>query len=385
MDDSRPAGGSSGVVTPDTSIEKAIEQYAKIKAKGGGGRFARESKRMLEKQYEDHWKDLGIEVVDDLQVANFRHFAERLYRRAYAKEKNPDTGITGTTAVHYYNLVHGFTVWLEDHSALEKDLAGDSTVLEQLPDKSVGRHETEDEQFWSEETREQIVRWADWRFENAADERWMKPSVASRDRAFVALLAYSGLRGAEALRDPRNDRRAGLRWTDLDLEAETARVLGKSQEYEEVPLLTPAVERLRAHKRRLDPSKDTWPVFQSEHLASLYKTLPDDVDASPDTVHDLIREHDVTPPSISVNAGRRVLKRLCRESGIRQDGELLKPHGARRGIGDLIYHEVSPQRAQSLLRHRSIETTHRHYAQDDTERTRAAVEEALSRGSADEE
>lgn len=385
MDDSRPVGGSSGVVTPDTSIEEAIEQYASIKSKGGGGRFAAESKRMLEKQYEDHWKDLGVETVDDLRVLHFRHFAERLYRRAYAKEQNPNTGITGTTAVHYYNLVHGFTVWLEDHNALDKDLAGDSTVVEQLPDKSVGRHETEDEQFWSEETREQIVRWADWRFENAADYGWMEPRVASRDRALVALLAYSGLRGAEALRDPRNDRRAGLRWTDLDLEAETVRVLGKSQEYEEVPVLGPAVKRLQAHKRRLDPPQETWPVFQSEHLVSLYKALPDDVDASPDTVHELIRDHDVTPPSINVNAGRRILKTLSQESGIREDGELLKPHGARRGIGDLIYHEVSPQRAQSLLRHRSIETTHRHYAQDDTERTRAAVEEAVTRESPEEE
>jgi integrase len=85
----------------------------------------------------------------------------------------------------------------------------------------------------------------------------------------------------------------------------------------------------------------------------------------------------VTPPSISVNTARNVLERLCLESGIRQGGEILKPHGARRGLGDQIYHEASPQDAQSLLRHKSIETTHRHYEQDDTERTRTALDGVL--------
>jgi integrase len=138
-----------------------------------------------------------------------------------------------------------------------------------------------------------------------------------------------------------------------------------------------ALTRLRAHKRRLDPPRDTWPVFQTTHLASLYDALPEDADASPDTVDELLREHGVTPPSISVNTARNVLERLCLESGIRQGGEILKPHGARRGLGDQIYHEASPQDAQSLLRHKSIETTHRHYEQDDTERTRTALDGVL--------
>jgi hypothetical protein len=81
-----------------------------------------------------------------------------------------------------------------------------------------------------------------------------------------------------------------------------------------------ALTRLRAHKRRLDPPRDTWPVFQTTHLASLYDALPEDADASPDTVDELLREHGVTPPSISVNTARNVLERLCLESGIRQGG-----------------------------------------------------------------
>jgi len=214
----------------------------------------------------------------------------------------------------------------------------------------------------------------------------MDATVASRDRALVALLAYTGVRGAEAVRDPRNDRRNGLRWSDFELDEEgeeTVRVLGKDQQFEHVPVHEKALTRLRAHKRRLDPPRDTWPVFQTTHLKSLYDALPDDVDATPETVDDLLREHDATPPSISINSARNVLERLCLESGIREDGEILKPHGARRGLGDQIYHDASPQDAQSLLRHKSIETTHRHYEQDDTERTRTALDGVL--GSGDEE
>lgn len=380
MDNSQPEKGSSAVVTPGTSVEEAISTYVSIRSKGGGGRHAHESRRVLEKLNREHWRDLGIETVDDLSVLQFRKFAERLYRRAYAKERNPETGITGSTAHHYYGLVQAWTAWLDEHGAAE-NLADDPTAKEQLPDESVGKHEDAEKQFWSESTREEIVRWADWRFESAADESWMDPVVASRDRALVALLAYSAVRGAEAVRDPRNDRRPGLRWSDFDFEDETVRVFGKSQKYETVPLHDRALSRLRAHKRRLDPPRDTWPVFQTTHLATLYKLFEDDdVDPTADTIDELVREHDKTPPSISVNSARNVLERLCLESGIREAGEILKPHGARRGLGDQIYHEESPQDAQSLLRHESIETTHRHYEQDDTERTRTALDGVLGDG-----
>ena len=46
-----------------------------------------------------------------------------------------------------------------------------------------------------------------------------------RERALASLLAYSGVRGAEVLRDPNGERRGGIRWRDLDLEAGTLVVL----------------------------------------------------------------------------------------------------------------------------------------------------------------
>ena len=386
MDDSQPEEASSAVVTPGTSIEEAISAYVSVRSKGGGGRHANESRRVLEKLHREHWSDLGVDVVDDLRVLHFRQFAERLYRRAYAKEQNPETGITGSTAQHYYGLVRAWTAWLEEHGAAD-NLADSPRAVEQLPDESVGKHEDSEKQFWSVSTREEIVRWADWRFETAADDDWMDPTVASRDRALVALLAYTAVRGAEAVRDPRNDRRPGLRWTDIDFEAETVRVFGKSQEYENVPLHEKALSRLRTHKHRLDPPRDTWPVFQTTHLASLYALFEDDdrIEPTPETIDKLVRQHEKIPPSISVNTARNVLERLCLESGIREEGEMLKPHGARRGLGDQLYHEESPQDAQSLLRHESIETTHRHYEQDDTERTRTALDGVLGGDSAGEE
>jgi len=41
---------------------------------------------------------------------------------------------------------------------------------------------------------------------------------------------------------------------------------------------------------------------------------------------------------------------------------------------------LDPLDDQSLLRHKSIETTHRHYEQDDTERTRTALDGVLGSG-----
>jgi len=121
---------------------------------------------------------------------------------------------------------------------------------------------------------------------------------------------------------------------------------------------------------------ESWPVFVTGHLPKLYGGLPDDVDASPETVLDRYREHEITPPALSTNGGRTILERLSTESGIREDGEILKPHGARRGLGTELY-RGSAEVSQSVLRHKSIETTHASYNEDDTAHTRTAAEEIL--------
>ena len=326
-------------------------------------------------------EDRGAEEVEDLTVRRLERYAEHLSRRAWAREEDPERGITGRTAHQYYALVRSFCTFLVERDALGSNPAKSAVATDALPDRSVGVRGDDRRQFWSAATRERIVRWMDWRTADAIDRGWLDADRATRDRALVAVLAYSGARGAELFRDPRNERRSGLRWRDVDLDDGVLRVYGKSQEWQQSPLLSPGVERLRAHRRRQDPPSDDWPVFPTAHLPSLYGTVrdADAVDAEPTkgTVDDLLREHGLVPPALSTTGARTLLKRLSAESGITEDGEPLLPHGARRGLGDELY-ETSAELAQEVLRHQSVETTHASYRDGDVSRLRDAAEDALS-------
>jgi len=189
-----------------------------------------------------------------------------------------------------------------------------------------------------------------------------------RDRALVYLLAYSGTRGGEILSDPRDDRRNGLLWSDIDLESNQFQVLGKSQHEDEEVQLPKQVHRpLERLEQALEPPTPEWPVFVTSHAPSLYGNLPDDVDPSAGDPLELHRKHGVVPPSLSTNGGRSVLKRLCDEADLEIDGEYLKPHGARRGVGEAIYREHGAAAAQRVLRHADPRTTSQMYAHIETE------------------
>jgi integrase len=58
------------------------------------------------------------------------------------------------------------------------------------------------------------------------------------------------------------------------------------------------------------------------------------------------------------------MKRLTDEANIELDNEheYLKPHGARRGLGAELYALGESEKAQQVLRHKSIETTHDAYS-----------------------
>ncbi|WP_254612623.1 hypothetical protein [Haloterrigena gelatinilytica] len=82
-----------------------------------------------------------------------------------------------------------------------------------------------------------------------------------------------------------------------------------------------------------------------------------------DVLDDLLRNHEIAPPSISKEGGRRVMKRLTSEATIElHDGhESLKPRGARRGLGAELYVLGESKKGQQVLRHKSIETPHKAY------------------------
>lgn len=377
MSGSSERTGDSAVLTPDTALEDALSRWLTTIGKGDGGRYRTECEPVV-RGFIERRAEAGAETVGDLTSRHLQQEAKRLSKRAWAKESNPNSGISGRTAHQYYARIRAFCTYLVEWEALDSNPAKSNIATEELPDRDVGVGGESAQQFWTPSTREHIVRWADWRFEDTADHGWMDPTVAMRDRALVATLAFSGARAAEILAEPSDDRRNGIRWRDIDFEASEVRVLGKSQDIESVVLLDGAIRRLRAHKRRQNPPSEAWPVFRTTHLPSLYGALPDDVEASPETVQDLLRKHDVTPPSLSTSGGRTVLRRLSEESGISEGGQHLLPHGARRGLGDELYDE-SAELAQEMLRHQSIETTHDSYRDRNNERMRREAERALSR------
>ena len=83
---------------------------------------------------------------------------------------------------------------------------------------------------------------------------------------------------------------------------------------------------------------------------------------------DVYREHGGTPPALSIGGARRIPREHSDASGlVGSDGEHLKLHGARRGLGNELYtHDT--EAAQEALRHQSIETTHKSYRDRDGER-----------------
>jgi hypothetical protein len=90
----------------------------------------------------------------------------------------------------------------------------------------------------------------------------------------------------------------------------------------------------------------------------------------------VLREHGIAPPALSKNGARSLMKRLCDAADLDIDGEYLKPHGGRRGLGSDLYAQDA-ELAQELLRHESIETTHESYREQNVAERRERLERAL--------
>lgn len=336
-----------------------------------GGKTATPPLQTAQKRYLGS-QDSGIYASDAEHILDgFREFATgHSYRRAGQLDKALLTEwattlrqrvdreeIAASTAWNYFHVVSAFCTY-----CVRRDWLATNPALKEAPKQELPAESTDPtaEQRWSRHARVNIVRWADWRAEDAIDHGWMDGETAVRDRALVALFGYTGVRGAELLRDSRDPDRDGLRWRDVDLKAGTMRVLGKRKRVEHVGMHETARTYLRAHRRRQDPTSDAWPVFATRHRPTLSKTLPDGVDASGDALA-ACRKHDVVPPAVSTSGGRRICETLSVESGLRgSDGEVLKPHAARRGLGKELYQQA-PEKAQQQLRHQDIATTNKHY------------------------
>ncbi len=202
------------------------------------------------------------------------------------------------------------------------------------------------------------------------------------------MLALTGARGAELFADPRDEHRSGLRWDDVNLEKGITTVFGKTRERQPIPLTDRVVESLERYRKVLDPATGDWPVFPTRHHASLARAAEEGLEAqgwsadeieatlAASTSMEILREHGIAPPALSKNGARSLMKRLCDTADVDIDGEYLKPHGGRRGLGSDLYARDA-ELAQELLRHESSETTHESYQEQNVIERRDRLERAL--------
>ncbi|APX98705.1 tyrosine-type recombinase/integrase [Natronorubrum daqingense] len=350
------------------TVEDAISRYLNHKLESGGSRST--MKPVLE-SFAAFCTRESVEYVDDLDSSDCREFGLEL------REHYIDGEIAGSTANTYFAYVRAFLSFCVRDEQLDTNPAATESAEEFLPeDRPSG-----ETQFWEPAQRDRLLEYADERVRMAREET-IDVSVerAYRDRTIVVLLAELGLRGAEMFRDTNDDERTGLLWADVDLESGRITVFGKSRDREPVGLTKAARSALERLERVQDPPTDDWPLFPTDHAASKYAAVEDATGERPEPGSDIdtiCRDKRVAPPSITKEAGRQILKQLTGEAGIELEGdqEYLQPHGARRALGAELYEKGHSELAQSALRHKSIETTHKAYSDIKAEDVAQSIDE----------
>ena len=351
-------------------IEAVIEDFLTDKGKGQAGESGnyrqdagRELGRFIDflTGHED-----APTTFEELDSGHLREYARHLARQ----------GWTAGTVRTYYAYVSAFCGWAVREGHLAENVAQRRNATEPIPDD--GGHQSGDQQAWSVEDRQKLTGFVDEQastvIDNIGEDR-RGAIKACRDRALVYLLSYSGVRGAEVLRDRSDERRQGLRWEDVNLEDRYATVFAKKQRLDDRGLPEPALHPLQMLRKTLDPPSESWPVFPSFHRPTLSKRLTDGLTARGYTETEIeelradrsqieaCTKFDITPPSMTTDAGRHVLRRLCDQAGIDlgDDHDYLMPHGARRGAGEVLV-RTSGHAAAARALDNSEEVVREHYS-----------------------
>ncbi|WP_192928055.1 tyrosine-type recombinase/integrase [Halococcus salsus] len=307
-----------------------------------------------------------VTTFEELDSGHLREYARHLARQ----------GWTGGTVRTYYAYVSAFCGWAVREGHLAENVAQRRNATEPIPDD--GGHKSGDQQAWSVEDRQQLTAFVDEQASTAINEIGEDREAAikaCRDRALVYLLSYSGVRGAEVLRDRSDERRQGLYWEDVHLEDRYATVFAKKQRLDDRGLPEPVLHPLQMYQKVLDAPSENWPVFPSFHRPTLSECLTDGLtsrgytETEIEEMHtdrsqiEICTEFDITPPSMTTGAGRHVLQRLCDQAGIElsDDHDYLMPHGARRGAGEVLV-RTSGHAAAARALDNSEEVVREHYS-----------------------
>lgn len=311
----------------------------------------------IEQQYQDGGRNV------------FREYARHLSRQGYSKG----------TVRNYYSRVSSWCGWCvkEGRLPISQHYAQEASATELLPDND-GRR-SGDQQSWTPAHRDQLARHVNNRVNEALEafsetdpdgnrqkereQARFNAIKACRDRALAYIIAYTGVRSGEIVRDPGDSRRKGITWEDISLEDGSMTVLRKSQQQDEASLPTPVIKPISHLKRVLNPPSEEWPVFLTLDRPTFSELVRDrlqEKDYTQETIeeirevhiHDLFiaLKHDLIPPAMSTRSTRLLLKELSKESEITDDQEeFLKPHGGRRGMGETLVREEGFTQAARYL------------------------------------
>lgn len=362
-------------------LQGLVEQYLTSRRTTGSHAYAASAESVLHRW--GVWMEENGYLLDNLDDTQEGPRILNNYALHLAEQVHDDT-LSPSTAQRYFAYVSACLSYGVRQGHLDRNPALSEAAKEDLPEQR--RADRTDQQFWSEAQREAIVSFVDDRTKQARTDGTTDVLLATRNRALVRVLAYSGVRGAEVFSHPDDDRegRCGLRWKKVDLDAGTMLVFGKSQTWERTPLPSTCAEAVADLKERLQPASEDWPVFVTGHRPSLARVAREQLDTRYDrelanaegNIWQLFRDHDITPPALTTSGARKVMQRLTEAADIDVEDEYLKLHGGRRGLGDLLYREDRGH-AQDILRHKDLSTTQDAYQHIDAEERREQLEEYL--------
>lgn len=403
-----PRNGPTAGETDGTPLDAPLAEFLDAKAKTTervetddgperrrSGNYVNALERVVP-QWIEWTEDRGVTTFEALDSRPLAQYAASLSRRVDARRANGEgDGITAATAWNYYSLVSAYLHYCMEWEYVDDNPARSAKAKDELPDRP--RADSGEQQFWSAEQREELVRHVERRAGEAIDDDpdGRLSLTAARDRAFVYVIGFSGVRGAEVLASSRDDRRTGLSWNGVDTNREVVTVFGKSQQTEQAPLTDRPVSALERWKALLAPPTDEWPVFPSFHLPSLRETAGeqlrergvDDEELAAVTgfdtsdLVDAFREYRLVPPALTTEGGRHVLRTLTEAAAIdcsSDPKDYLTLHGARRGAGEAYYDAVGAEAAQRALRHADPETTSKMYAHKEASELSAVGSDVFS-------
>jgi len=389
----------SGRRSADTPVNQTFQKFLTDKGKGDAGdsgNYRRNAERELDRFHTwalgetadpsnadppASWSGIVADApvtFADLDATVFGDYARYLRGSGYSH----------STIQTYYAYVASWCGWAHGQGYLSRHYARESDAEDPLPESSNRR--PGDQQAWDATDRDLLTRFVDEQasaaidtfgdievpydeLEDSESDLWHQKIAARfeaikrcRDRALAYLLAYTGLRAAEFLRDPNDDRagRDGLRWADVTFEDRSATVYRKNQQWKEASLPEPVIGPLKRYKQLLKPPEE-WPVFTTLHRPTLSTYVQEglaDAGLDEDAINDVratwpdllaAAEHDLgAPPALTTDGGRRMMKRLSEQADIDVDDDrhdYLAPHGGRRGMGEVLVREFGYAAAARYL------------------------------------